>query len=171
MPLRTFALLSCAVAVEAFFAAPFAPTSVPSTTARRAATPTAGLFDDFKKIVDYNTKFAQTAIAGMTDSRTASASHVLFGFAKYQNGESMAAEIKTQIESGDLSFADAASQFSTCPSASRGGDLGTFKRGAMVPEFDAACFDEGVELGSKVYGPIKTQFGYHLIQVNERSDM
>lgn len=138
--------------------------------ASRCATPVAGLFEDFGKIVEYNSKFLKTAVAGMTDSRTARASHILFGFAKYENGDSMAAEVKSSIESGEVSFADAAAKFSTCPSAQRGGDLGTFKRGAMVPEFDEACFDENVQLGDKVLGPIKTQFGYHLIQVVERSD-
>ena len=98
-------------------------------------------------------------------------------------------------------------EFSTCPSAAKGGDLGTFKRGAMVPEFDSTVFSEETPLGSMSYawcvhgicatqgpcrvadsttpdrlftfntrrlgaicGPIKTQFGYHLLQVVERSE-
>ena len=99
--------------------------------ASRCATPVAGLFEDFGKIVEYNSKFLKTAVAGMTDSRTARASHILFGFAKYENGDSMAAEVKSSIESGEVSFADAAAKFSTCPSAQRGGDLGKFPRGKM----------------------------------------
>jgi hypothetical protein len=52
----------------------------------------------------------------------------------------------------------------------RGGSLGSFKKGAMVPEFDAVCFDEDVPLGgTAVNGPVKTQFGHHLIQVYERA--
>lgn len=60
-------------------------------------------------------------------------------------------------------------EFSTCPSAAKGGDLGTFKRGAMVPEFDSTVFNDETLLGA-VCGPIKTQFGYHLLQVVERSE-
>ncbi|PID59590.1 MAG: peptidylprolyl isomerase [Gammaproteobacteria bacterium] len=55
---------------------------------------------------------------------------------------------------------------SSCPSGRDGGNLGTFGRGQMVPEFDQACFDG--EIGT-VQGPIKTQFGYHVVQVTERS--
>jgi peptidyl-prolyl cis-trans isomerase C len=131
--------------------------------------PVAGLFDDLGKIVEYNTKFIGTAIAGLTDSRTARASHILFGFNKYQDGEAQAAELKERISSGEITFADAAAKYSTCPSSARGGDLGQFKRGAMVPEFDEVCFSDDVPLGG-LEGPVKTQFGHHLIQVVERSE-
>jgi len=134
--------------------------------------PQANLFESLSKIVDYNKKYFSTALAGMTDDRTARASHVLFGFAKYpaEDGESRAAGLKARIASGEISFADAAKEFSTCPSAARGGDLGTFKRGAMVPEFDEAVFLLDKPLGD-VIGPLKTQFGWHLVQVAERSDL
>ena len=56
---------------------------------------------------------------------------------------------------------------STCPSGKDGGSLGSFSAGQMVPEFDAICFDESKAVGV-VHGPIKTQFGYHLILVEER---
>ena len=138
---------------------------------RVAAAPTAGLLDDLGKIVDYNKKYFETALAGLTDSRTAAASHILFGFNKYDPGsaEGEAAALKAKIAAGEISFADAAAQYSTCPSKAKGGDLGTFKRGAMVPEFDAVCFDVDVPLNG-LEGPVKTQFGYHLIQVRERSE-
>ena len=107
----------------------------------------------------------------MFDDRTARASHILFSFEKYDNGAADAASLKTQIENGEIAFADAAMKFSTCPSAAKGGDLGTFSKGAMVPEFDAMVFDEATPLGgSSVQGPVKTQFGHHLIQVYERSE-
>ena len=117
-----------------------------------------------------NKKYFSTAAAGLFDSRTARASHILFGYAKYpsEEGVAKAADLKAAIESGEITFEDAAKEFSTCPSAARGGDLGTFKRGAMVPEFDAVCFDEDVPFGA-VTGPVKTQFGHHLIQVVERA--
>ena len=75
-------------------------------------------------------------------------------------------ELKQQIEDG-ADFADVARQHSTCPSGGRGGDLGEFGRGQMVPEFDQVVFGEEV---GKVHGPIKTQFGYHLVEITERDD-
>lgn len=67
---------------------------------------------------------------------------------------------------GGADFAALAKEHSSCPSSNDGGSLGTFGRGRMVPEFDTACF-EG-EVGD-VQGPIKTQFGYHVVQVTERT--
>ena len=72
--------------------------------------------------------------------------------------------IKQINEGGD--FAALASQHSSCPSGKSGGELGTFGRGQMVAEFDTACFDGNV---GDVQGPIKTQFGYHIVQVTERT--
>eukprot|EP00966_Prymnesium_polylepis_P050834 1177069-Prymnesium_polylepis.1 len=108
----------------------------PAAAARlsRAGAPRANLFDDLGKIAEYNKKFFSTAIAGMTDSRTARASHILFGFEKYgAEAAEKAALCKDALIAGEISFEDAAKEFSSCPSAARGGDLGTFKRGAMVP--------------------------------------
>jgi len=135
----------------------------------RSTVPRASFFDDLKKIAEYNQKYIGTALSSVFDDRTAKASHVLFGYAKYDNGEADASALKARIESGDISFADAAKEYSTCPSAARGGDLGTFKKGAMVPEFDAVCFDENTPLGEGV-ALVKTQFGHHLLQVYERSE-
>lgn len=63
------------------------------------------------------------------------------------------------------SFMKAASAYSTCPSAESGGDLGWFKRGDMVPEFEKAAFalPEG-----EVSQPVKTEFGWHLIYVAQK---
>ena len=141
--------------------------SLTAASDRRAAVPQANLFESLGKIADYNKKYFGTAIAGMLDSRTARANHVLFGFGKYADGEAQAAKLKGAIESGAITFADAAKEFSTCPSAAKGGDLGTFKRGMMVTEFDDTVFNEESEL-NVVYGPVKTQFGHHLIQIVER---
>ena len=168
--IRASLLASLLAGCAAFTPAPLERGSV---GARRAATPVAGLFDDLGKIVDYNTKYLSTALAGLTDSRTAAASHILFGFNKYDpsSAEGEAAALKAKIAAGEISFADAAVEYSTCPSKAKGGDLGTFKRGAMVPEFDKAVFevDEAVPIGT-LQGPIKTKFGYHLIKVVERDD-
>jgi parvulin-like peptidyl-prolyl isomerase len=137
---------------------------------RRASVPRANLFESLGKIADYNKKYFSTAVSALFDGRTARASHILFGFTKYPNGEEEAATLKSRIEAGELTFAEAAEQYSTCPSGKRGGDLGTFKKGAMVPEFDSVCFDVETPLGDIIQGPIKTQFGHHLIQVYERSE-
>ena len=67
---------------------------------------------------------------------------------------------------GGADFAAVAKEHSSCPSKREGGNLGTFGRGQMVPEFDTACFDGAV---GEVQGPIKTQFGYHVVEVTERS--
>ncbi|ASJ75942.1 peptidylprolyl isomerase [Granulosicoccus antarcticus] len=67
---------------------------------------------------------------------------------------------------GGADFAAVAKQNSSCPSKNDGGNLGTFGKGQMVPEFETACF-EG-EVGD-VQGPIKTQFGYHAVEVTARS--
>ncbi|MFT5893939.1 MAG: peptidyl-prolyl cis-trans isomerase C [bacterium] len=67
---------------------------------------------------------------------------------------------------GGAEFADVAKEHSSCPSSREGGHLGTFGRGQMVPEFDTACFDGVV---GDVQGPVKTQFGYHVVEVTERT--
>ncbi len=64
-----------------------------------------------------------------------------------------------------LFFEEAAKQYSSCPSASVGGDLGHFSRGQMVPEFEEAAFKLEANEISK---PVKTQFGYHIIKLVER---
>lgn len=78
--------------------------------------------------------------------------------------EEEALKIKGEIEAGKK-FEDAAVEYSSCPSKERGGDLGAFSRGQMVPEFENAAFSQEVgELSS----PVKTQFGYHLIKVENK---
>ncbi len=89
----------------------------------------------------------------------ATARHILV------DSESKCQTIIDEINGG-AEFADLAKEHSSCPSSRDGGALGTFGRGQMVPEFDTACFDG--EVGA-VQGPIKTQFGYHVVQVTERT--
>lgn len=79
--------------------------------------------------------------------------------------ESECSALKKMIEGGD-DFAKVASQHSKCPSGKQGGDLGEFSPGQMVKEFDEVVFSGEV---GKVLGPVKTQFGYHLIEITSRT--
>lgn len=75
-------------------------------------------------------------------------------------------DLKAQIEAG-ADFADLAKQHSSCPSGRQGGDLGEFGPGQMVREFDEVVFSGAL---NTVHGPVKTQFGYHLLEVTSRSE-
>lgn len=70
-----------------------------------------------------------------------------------------AKDILKKLDEG-VSFEDLAAKFSKCPSKARGGDLGAFGKGRMVPSFEEAAF--ALEVG-QTSGPVRTQFGYHLI--------
>jgi peptidyl-prolyl cis-trans isomerase C len=74
--------------------------------------------------------------------------------------------IQQRLQAGE-DFAALAQEYSKCPSGQRGGDLGTFMKGQMVPEFEQAALTQ--EIGV-VGAPVKTQFGYHLILVTERDE-
>jgi peptidyl-prolyl cis-trans isomerase C len=89
----------------------------------------------------------------------ASARHILVATEQDAN------DLKSQIAAG-ADFADIARQHSLCPSGARGGELGEFGMGQMVKEFEDVCFNEAVGV---VHGPVKTQFGYHLIEVTARA--
>ena len=90
---------------------------------------------------------------------SASARHILV------DNEEECIKLKSDIDAG-ADFAESAKKFSKCPSGADGGNLGEFHPGQMVPEFDKVVFNEDIE---KVHGPIKTQFGYHLIEITNRS--
>ncbi|MEI2416364.1 peptidylprolyl isomerase [Orrella sp. JC864] len=90
----------------------------------------------------------------------ATARHILV------SSEAKCNELKTAIENG-ADFAQVAKENSSCPSSRDGGNLGTFGRGQMVREFDEVVFSAPVNV---VQGPVKTQFGYHLVEVTERQD-
>jgi peptidyl-prolyl cis-trans isomerase C len=90
----------------------------------------------------------------------ASARHILV------ETEEKCLELKKEIEAGS-SFTDVAKEHSSCPSGSNGGELGEFSKGQMVPEFDQVVFNDAL---NTVHGPVKTQFGYHLLEVTSRSE-
>ena len=75
-------------------------------------------------------------------------------------------DLKQQITDG-ADFADVARDNSSCPSGKTGGDLGEFGPGQMDKEFDEVVFSG--EIGV-VHGPVKTQFGYHLLEITNRTD-
>jgi len=91
--------------------------------------------------------------------RTASARHILVA------DKATCDDLKTRIDGGE-DFAAIAREYSECPSGEQGGDLGEFSPGMMVQEFDTIVFS--ADLG-KVHGPVRTQFGYHLIEITKRS--
>jgi peptidyl-prolyl cis-trans isomerase C len=75
--------------------------------------------------------------------------------------QAKAYELLARIKSGEK-FETIAKEYSMCPSKSKGGDLGTFGRGQMVKKFEDAAFNAKK---GEVVGPVKTEFGYHLIKV------
>ena len=90
------------------------------------------------------------------------ASHILV------STEEEALAIYAKIASGEVTFEDAAKEHSSCPSKANGGSLGDFTKGQMVPEFDTAVF--AMEVGEITKTPVKTQFGYHLIKLNSKTE-
>ena len=82
------------------------------------------------------------------------ASHILV------DQEFEAQDLLKKLEEGK-SFEELAQDFSNCPSGKSGGDLGLFGKGMMVKSFEEAAYS--LEVGA-TSGPVKTQFGYHLIK-------
>lgn len=83
------------------------------------------------------------------------ASHILV------DKHSKALEIISKIREGE-DFAKMARDHSSCPSKKKGGDLGFFTKGSMVPEFEQATFN--LNPGQMTNEPVKTKFGYHIIK-------
>ena len=109
-------------------------------------------FDTFRACRRHNRKIFIMA--------RASARHILVP------DEATCLKLKADIEAG-TDFADVAKEHSQCPSGQRGGDLGEFGQGQMVPEFDKVVFNDEVNV---VHGPVQTQFGYHLLEITSRSE-
>ncbi|MCP4023128.1 MAG: peptidylprolyl isomerase [Desulfobacteraceae bacterium] len=90
----------------------------------------------------------------------ASARHILV------DSEDFCNELIEKINNGE-DFSALAAEHSKCPSGSKGGDLGEFGPGQMVPEFDTVVFNEKV---GKPHGPVKTDFGFHIVEITSRTD-
>jgi len=100
-------------------------------------------------------KFYEENKEAFKEKESANASHIL-----------VSEEDKARVKDGE-DFETLAKKNSTCPSKEKGGDLGTFTRGQMVKEFEDAVFEN--EVGT-VTEPVKTQFGYHIIKINEKNE-
>lgn len=87
------------------------------------------------------------------------ASHILV------KTRSEAVKIKKEIESGQISFEDAAREYSLCPSGQNGGDLGYFNRKQMVQQFSDTAFDLKV---GQISDPVGTKFGWHIIKTTAK---
>ena len=87
------------------------------------------------------------------------ASHVLVKTRKE------AVKIKKEIESGEITFEEAAEKYSLCPSGQKGGDLGYFNRKQMVQQFADTAFDLKV---GEISDPVGTQFGWHIIKTTAK---
>ena len=135
---RLAVILVAVVGQTAAFHAPY----FRSAATARAPAPAAGLFD-----------FLAVGKAG--------ASHILL-----PPGSSKARYIKEEIEKGKMTFEAAAKEFSECPSASKGGNLGTFGRGQMVGPFDSYCFDPDSKVGALEI--VKTSFGTHIVKLTKK---
>ena len=137
--------------------------SAPASRACRHAAPACGLFD----FLD-----ASGADSGPVPRGYVEASHILL--APGADADERARILKENIDTGEISFADAAKQFSQCPSKGKGGSLGSFRKlgtllflpyeGQDVPEFDAAVWS--IPVGE--VSAVTTSFGVHLLRVDAR---
>jgi peptidyl-prolyl cis-trans isomerase C len=120
--------------------------------------------EDIKKFYDENQpQFEQP--------ETVQARHILVRYGA-EDDDAAKATKKADLEkvhkelTDGADFAAAAKEHSDCPSKAKGGDLGAFSKGRMVPEFEKAAFSQEID----AVGPIvETQFGYHIIQVTARN--
>lgn len=154
------------------------------TLARKAEAEKLDQTDEFKKLMEFqrdralhNAIFKSTVVDPVSDAdlkaryekeiaatpadEEISARHILL------ETEDEAKAVITELETGK-DFAELAKEKSTGPSAAQGGDLGFFTKGRMVPEFEAAAFT--LQPGEYAKEPVKTQFGWHVIKVEERRE-
>lgn len=147
-------------------------TSKPQVQIRYIVQPMADLIAQVEVTDEEIQNYYDGNIQRYTHDEQAKASHILLKVTPGidEQGEEAVKnrllDIRKEIEDG-LSFADAAKKYSEGPSADRGGDLGFFGRGRMVPPFEEAAFELPI---GQISEPVKTQFGYHLIRVEERKE-
>lgn len=106
------------------------------------------------------------------EQESVSARHILIGFEDDDSEADKAEkllkiqELRSSIVDNEIDFAQAAEDHSSCPSFANGGSLGSFGRGQMVPSFENVAFEQPI---GEVSEPVETDFGYHLILVDDRS--
>ncbi len=105
--------------------------------------------------------YFEMAKSNFAQQPTADTSHILVA------DEEQCKEIRAKIVNEEVTFEDAAKEHSSCPSKDNGGRLGSYPKGQMVPEYDAVSFEmnEG-----EISEPVKTQFGFHLIRLNSKTE-
>jgi peptidyl-prolyl cis-trans isomerase C len=141
-------LLALVLSCNAFIVQPSLVSAQPS------ALKMCDFFDDFMK-----------QFSSPSRSKQANASHILVKGGP--EAQKQLQDLKTRIDNDPIKFSDAAAEYSDCPSGrDKGGNLGDFSPGQMVKEFDRVVFSD-YDIGV-VHGPIQTEFGYHLILINER---
>ena len=106
------------------------------------------LMEDYKK-----------QVAAMPEAEEINARHILV------KTEDEAKAIIKELDGG-ADFAELAKTKSTGPSGENGGDLGYFGKGQMVPEFETAAL--ALKKGEHTKAPVKTQFGFHIIKLEDR---
>ena len=117
-------------------------------------------FEIRKRVTDAELKAAYDTYIADTGSRAeVKARHILV--AEKQTAEDIIDQLK-----GGADFITLAKEKSTGPSGPNGGDLGYFGRGAMVPAFETAAFD--LDIGQHSQTPVQTQFGWHVILLEDR---
>lgn len=121
----------------------------------------AGLFSEVSADEDEALAFYNENPDKFAVEETVSAKHILV------DEEELAKDIKSRLDSGEITFEDAADKYSKCPSKERGGSLGYFKRGMMVKEFEDAAFAQPLGV---VGEPVKSQFGWHIIVTEDKTE-
>lgn len=116
------------------------------------------LFAPIVPVLNQNSGIAKAETEDAAQFKTVRASHILV------DTEDEAWAIKSKFTEGQ-DFAELAKLYSKCPSKEKGGDLGFFNRGQMVPEFEYAAFSTPV---GEVTDPVKTRYGWHLIKVTRK---
>ena len=141
---------------NAFCPSPMAVECQPRQSSIVASPLAMGIFDAFQKA------FTNEEYGDPPEAIKATARHILVPSLESAN------MVLGEIGKGETSFAALAGKYSTCPSKSRGGSLGSFGPGTMVKEFGEVIFSPETKIG-QVMGPVQTKFGYHLVVVDKRS--
>ena len=159
--MKSIVILTIQAFVVGLFIAGTSAFSTAPPTFSRTASSTALSMNWFEKAL--SNAFGNEEYSSPPEGKKATARHILV------KSEEDVKTVLDQLEAG-AGFSNVAQEFSTCPSRSQGGSLGSFSPGTMVAEFDKVIFDPETQLG-EVVGPVQTQFGYHLIVVDKRTGM